>query len=208
MAWRPMKGGDGGAYRPPPEPRHWRDNGKVVLTGESIAGAGWAAFGASLVETIDPADRAHLVRRRLYADHGPMTPANSALADPALLRARFGGRMPGVPRRYHPSQVTSRGMPYDSMFDGAAATAARLQTALGIDLGWRTRYPRPGREVYAAGELDRAGWLAGLDADEARRRVQRRCKVRMTRDEVRLEREANAILRASKAPAPPALAAS
>jgi hypothetical protein len=116
------------------------------------------------------------------------------LAEPGVIAAAYGEHKPTKPRRYHPSQVTSRGMPYDSMFDTAAQTAARLQQALGIDLGWRTRYPRAEAVVYSEGELARAGWLAGMGANEARQRVQRRCRSGMTPEEMRLEREANRLL--------------
>lgn len=191
----PTKGGDGGAYVPRVRPRHWDDNGKVVLTGEQIAGSQREGFVASLVTTSDPSDRAHLERDPVAGVPRELDEA-WVLADPGLLRSRYHGRtLPGELRRYHPSQVTSRGIAYDSMFDGAALTAAYLQRELGIDLGWRTGFPRPHRIEYAESELARARVFAGDPSEHgARRLVERRMKTRMTREEAELEREANRLL--------------
>ena len=185
----PTRGGDGGVYRAPPEPRHWRDNGKIVLTG--------AADDGTLVSTIDPDDLAHLVRQRLCADHGPMTPFNSRLADPDMVRLADTA----TPRRYHRSQVTSRGMPYDSMYDHAAAVAARLQRDLGIDLGWRTCYPRCPRVVVAAATTaDRARLFAGLTARQTRDLVTPKTRQRCTRREAELSAMADALIRSGEQP--------
>lgn len=215
-AFTPTRGGDGGVYRAPAEPKHFRDNGRVVLTGESIAADDRPAFVAALVDTIDPADRAHTERARLYADHGPCTPYNSELADPATLRARYHGHAWGHPRRYHPSQVTSRGMPYDSMFDDAAATAARLQGMLGIDLGWRTGFPGMGPGSgrggggsgrgggggrggdggqIGANAHDREQMFAGMEPAQVRDLVRPRLAQRMTPAEKTLERAASDLIR-------------
>lgn len=192
------KGGDGGVYREPPEPRHWRDNGRVVLTGDGIRGEALIGFVAGLAETIDPADRAHLIRQKYIKDHSPMTPHNSRLADPAVIETRYGSHPPGRLRRYHRSQMTSRGMPYDSMFDGAAQTAAALQIALGIDLGWRTSYPKPPKaEVVGANEYDRERMFRGLRSDQIRDLIRPRVGQRMTAAERKLEREASDMLRAA-----------
>lgn len=190
----PRRGGDGGVYRAPPTPRHWNDNGRVCLTGASIAGSARAGFEAACVPTIDPADVAHLVRRRLRDDHGPMNTENSILAEPDIV-ARGG---PPAPRRYHPSQVTSRGMPYDSMYDAAAATAQRLQRDLGIDLGWRTGYPRsPRHAVTAMDACERKRLFAGLSDAQVKAVVRPPTYQRRTRAERALSDRATALLRDS-----------
>lgn len=194
-AFTPTKGGDGGAFVPRRMPAHWEDNGRVVLTGDAIGGADRAGFEAGLVETRDPCDRAHLWREQLAGVPREL-PESMVLADHDMLRSRFHGRaLPGEPRRYHASQVTSRGMPYDSMFDDAALTAARLQADLGIDLGWRTGFPRAQKRVYAGCEIERARALAGMEGKQARRMLERKVRVSMTTREFQLEQEANALLR-------------
>jgi hypothetical protein len=166
----------------------------VVLTGDGIGRDAFEGFLAVLVETIDPADRAHLVRQRLYKDHGPFTPHNSMLAEPGVIMARYD-RPPGRLRRYHPSQVTSRGMPYDSMFDGAALTATRLQHTLNIDLGWRTCFPRsPKTEQIGANEYDRERMFRGLKSEQIRDIIRPRTRQRMTPAEKKLDRQAAALL--------------
>lgn len=189
LAFTPSRGGDGGVYRAPPTPKHWKDNARVVLTD---------AEPAACVPSPDPADTAHLVRVRVGYDHGPATTINSRLADPAQILARFGddAERHCRRRRYHPSQVTSRGMPFDSMFDAAAALGARLQADLNIDLGWRTAYPRGTKTPVTADE--RARVFAGMDRAAVRDMVRPRTRQKRTDQERALEAEASALIRGGR----------
>lgn len=197
-AFVPTKGGDGGVAVPRRRGPHWTDNGKVVLTGEQIPRAHRAAFEAGLVRTTDPCDRAHLHREPLANIPRQLDEA-WVLAEPGLLESRFGaGKLPGQLRRYHRSQMTSRGVAYDSMFDGAAATAARLQGELDIDLGWRTQFPRPERRQYAPTEVQRARALAGLTCLQARAVTQQSTRQSaLTTAEIELEKAATRLIRDS-----------
>ena len=166
----PTKGGDGGVApkkaKKVPRSAHWDDNGKVVLTGSSIKNkADRAAFMDSCIPTTDLRDRAHR-RRRLVFEGMP-----KELDDSWVLMSWGeicipGIELPGQPRRYHPSQCVGTGdriVGIDSMFDGAAETAMRLENA-GIEMGWHTT--KPGQ--YSRSEMERASVFAGMSRDYVR----------------------------------------
>lgn len=139
-AFVPTKGGDGGRAVKIKRGPNWNANGLLVLTGASIrCKADRAAFELLLIETTDPCDRGH---RRKKMISGAASPA---MAESWVICALGEVDLPGGEpvsraRRYHPSQVVGRPgkqVGFDSMFDDAARSAARLEAA-GIEMGWHT----------------------------------------------------------------------
>lgn len=161
-----------GSPRSPHGPyAHSADNASVVLTG---------ADPASCSPTADPYDRAHLTYRkdsdgvRMLVPAGVTGPRNSSLPRPGLL---------ATPRLYHPSQMASSGVGFDSSFDDWAARAIRLQ-AQGIPMGVRLQ----NRREETPDELA-AAWESTLDPSESLRdKLRQRTSVRVPRAEREAER--------------------
>lgn len=186
-ATTPARGGDGGvAPKPPPRP-HARDNGLVHLTGREIGDPdARSAFESLCAPTADPSDVAHLHRVK-YIGGGPGDP--TILKPPEQIRAQ---KLRTTPRRYHPSQMTSRGVGFDSMFDRAFRIGLELQDA-GIEMGWR-----PLGSEGSPAEQDRARVLRGLGYEEARTVLRPRLSVRgITNEEQALERAGSEMIRAA-----------
>lgn len=141
--------------------RYEFDNARVVLTG---------ANAVDCIPTPDKCDRAHSVR------------------DGA------GWLVPGylvknaTPRRYHPSQLTSRGVPFDSSFDPWHKLQRKYRAA-GINLGGGAM-----RFVGASSD-ERYRLAAELGGARALRdRLHQRTKCEMTEQERQLEIAATLLL--------------
>ena len=195
---KPRKGGDGGTL---PQTRSgWRFNAREVLAGESLRGtAAWPAFEASLIATDDPCDRAHAIHRPEVDGAGrTITSGAERLLSAFELPVGNRGDLPGKPRRYPPSQLVrigDRTVSIDSMFDGPAAAAGRLQ-AQGIPLGWPVigaskRNAPPGRVPMCVRDLERLG----MDRDSLRRIAQPQTWVRLPPTEAAEEQRATEWLR-------------
>ncbi|PCI07958.1 hypothetical protein COB72_09325 [bacterium] len=166
----------------------------VVLTGLSIGSGGGSggrgkngkqqrrAFMDSCVVTCDLHDRAHRRRRLIFDGFNPHCDDSWTLMPWGEINIP-GRDLPGQVRRYHPSQMVgtgSRRIGFDSMFDAAADTAARLEAA-GIELGWHTT--RPGE--FSKGELDRANAFKGMSRDYVRNTLEQvTTQEAITRDEI------------------------
>ena len=179
---------------------HWNDNNLVYLTGldlnTTMPAEDFGVFLASLIETADPSDRAH-THRRLVDEGMPKADESSwVLLSPVEIDHPIGKnkRRTGKPkkttrRRYHPSQLTSRGVAFDSMYDRVFAIAKDLQSS-GVSLGWTV-----GREGdFSNAEQDRAKVLAGMNAREARAVFTQTTSHAMSKEERDLEDRATALL--------------
>lgn len=168
----PTKGGDGGRAAPVKRGPHFHDNRRAVLAGADVRDTplepdATARFFASLVETQDPHDRAHGVRR-LEPGASPMVDDSYTLLCLRELRAAHPGAgvggLSGRPRAYPPSSVVSvvvrapggdvaRVVGIDSAFDGWSAAADRLaREGVCLDGGWNRRGDAPGTVRYALAE--------------------------------------------------------
>lgn len=186
-----LKGGDGGTYVKRKRGRFWKANSRVYLTGLDITDAEpLMRFLDALVETADPADRAHSKRRLIVPGLPPQADDSWTLV-PLCELARRGLRLPGRLRRYHPSQLTSRGVAFDSMYDHVAQVTAFYRSQ-GIELGMRTMHAKHSRS-----EHDRAVALSGLNVNEARAMIQQRTDQEMTASERSLENQATELLEQS-----------
>lgn len=193
-----VQGGDGGAaptHNPSP---HHRDNALVCLTNRDLLDRDARAFHAfaqdACVPTQDPDDTAHLHRRRFPGAHpgGAGAPGELVFLTNGQVRQIKPHPAP-VPRRYHPSQMTSRGVGFDSMYDLAYRVGMALQDQ-GVELGWR-----PVVSGRSAAEHDRARALAGLNRDQSRDRLRPRLREDDEADEQRaIRRETTALLRAQR----------
>jgi hypothetical protein len=146
--------------------RHEHDNALVVLTG---------AARSTCVPTPDKCDRAHV------------------LTNPGGMLYRGDRVQTAIPRHYHPSQITSRGMPFDSMYDEWARLVSKYADA-GINLGGgAVRFVGASLEERAA----LASHLGGADAMRAVLHQRTHCE--MSPHELALEEQASAILKARRA---------
>ena len=180
--------------------KHWNDNGRVYLTGldlnTTMDAESFGAFLASLIETADPLDRAHTHRRLVDEKALRHVQESWVFKSPMEIDHPLNknGRRTGKPlkttrRRYHPSQLTSRGAAFDSMYDAVHEIASRFQS-VGVNLGWVTT--KSGE--YSAGETDRAKVLAGIDSRAAEAILEPKTTQKMTKEERQLEAAASAIL--------------
>ena len=185
---------------------HWNDNGRVYLTGLDLNTHGpvqlraeaFKAFLDSLVATADPLDRAHTHRRKIFEDAPEAIDESFVLLDHQQIDHPLdkNGRRTGKPkkttrRRYHPSQLTSSGVAFDSMYD-AAFDIARTFQAVGINLGWEVL--REGDASRA--EHDRNSVVKGLSRDGFRSVLAPRIRdMEMDEGERKLQAEASAMLR-------------
>jgi hypothetical protein len=181
------KGGDGGAAPVHDPSPHHRDNALVCLTNRDLLARDAGAFDAfardACLPTRDPDDTAHLHRVRYVGG----APGECVFLSNHEVHTR---KLRTSPRRYHPSQMTSRGVGFDSMYDRAYRVGVALQDQ-GVELGWR-----PVVSGRSAAEHDRALALAGLDRDAARNTLRPRHRLGgETADERTLESRASAILR-------------
>lgn len=145
--------------------RYEHDNGLVVLTG---------AARASCVPSPDKCDRAHLL----------MTPTHMFYR---------GDRVPNATsRHYHPSQVTSRGMPFDSAYDEWARLVSKYADA-GINLGG-------GAVRFVASSVEERAEMASRmgGPDVLRAVLHQRTRCDMSPREMELEREASRLLNESE----------
>jgi hypothetical protein len=182
------KGGDGGTYVKRKRKRFWKANGQVYVTGLDIRdGEALGAFLASLVETKDKCDRAHN-KKRLIVPGLPEQSDDSWTLVPLCELTGRPGPLPGRLRRYHPSQMTSRGVAFDSMYDHVALVTMYYR-AQGIELGMRTMHGR-----HARSEHDRAIALSGLSVHEARAMTQQRTDQELTAEERSLEDQATELI--------------
>lgn len=170
----PRRGGDGGT--PPVHLRRRRgplgpSNTDRILTGRSIRSRD--AFEASLVPTRDVHDRAHAVT------------APGKDGQRRLVSARALPSHQARPRLYHPSQMSSRGVAYDSVPDETYEREKWLR-----DEGVELHRVRTSVVVEYAIEM--------FGADAVRSMLRPRTKIGgMTPAEVELEREASRLLQAS-----------
>lgn len=153
------------SQRKPKRYAHSEDNGRVVLTcvvrRESRA----------CVQTPDPSDRAHLA----------MDATGHLLPAPSVPSAR--------PRRYPESQLTSSGVPFDSMYDEWARNAREL-TGAGINIGLgATRFIAASADAREALARSMGGARQLRDLLEPKTE-----QSLMTPSELALERIASAIL--------------
>lgn len=160
----------GSVQRKPKRYAHSEDNGRVVLTcivrREAVR---------SCVPTPDPSDRAHLAMDAT----GYLLPA----CDVPSAR----------PRRYPDSQLTSSGVPFDSMYDEWARLVSKYADA-GINLGGgEVRFVGASLEERAA----LASHLGGADAMRAALHQRTHCE--MSPHELALEEQASALLKARRA---------
>lgn len=172
---------------------HWDDNDLVYLTGLDMNlemdAAAFGAFIGSLVETADPMDRAHKNRRLIpgllaHFEESWVLLSHGEIDHPKFRKQR---RSSVTRRRYHPSQLTSRGVSFDSMYDSVHAIAKGIQFA-GINLGWNMT-----SESYDS-QGDRAKVLAGLTRDQARQILTPQMKDKMSEDEAQLSAEATRLI--------------
>lgn len=153
------------AQRKPKRYAHSEDNGRVVLTcvvrRESRA----------CVPTPDPSDRAHLAMDAT----GYLLPAHDVPS--------------AKPRRYPDSQLTSTGVPFDSMYDEWARNAREL-TGAGINIGLgATRFLGASADAREALAKSMGG------ARQLRDRLEpQTTQSLMTPNELALERIASALL--------------
>lgn len=174
----------------------WGHNDRVWLTGMDInttmSAEDFAAFVGSLVETADERDRAHKCRR-LIEEGMPRHLGESFVLlshDELDHLIRKSSKKPKVTRRrYHPSQLTSRGVAFDSMYDNAFRIAQEMHNE-GVNLGWGVR--RIGSPSGA--EHDRAQVLAGMSRDEARALLNGKITETMTERERSLEYQATRLI--------------
>ena len=179
----PVKGGDGGVAVKARRGPNWNANALLVLTGASIrCAADRAAFELLLVETTDPCDRAHNIKKLISPRMNPRLESSFVLC--GLGEIDLPGAAPvSRARRYHPSQVVGRPgkrVGFDSMFDGAAESARRLEDA-GIEMGWHTtRVGECSRNEQALRHL-----FEGVDHHAVRDRIEQRTSQAMiTREDI------------------------
>lgn len=172
-----LRGGDSNGPSAPLRSRTV-DNTRRVLTCD--------ATPSRLVETADPADRAHGV----FGEDGLLIPGTDAAAmgagKPRLIQARDAVRV-GTRPDGAPALVS-----IDSAADGLAAVARRLAEA-GIELG----IDGPRRTLRTTGDVVQLA-AARLGNERLRDLIRRRVRCDMTPDEAALERRASDMLAAAE----------
>ena len=128
------------------EPMERRANARVAMC--AFPAVDHPQFKELTVATRDRSDRAHLVRREERIEDGPET----GRVEIMLVNGEQLGPDQAKPRRYPPSQMTSRGVSFDSQFDELHRRQGELAGVAGIGRGSTSRAssaPLTARELLA-----------------------------------------------------------